>query len=734
MTDYVIRIIVNGEDRASAPLRNAGGALGNMAQIAGGILGAGLFTKIAGGIQGMFMSSIGATEQMQNMAVGMEGLIARELAQADAAKMAAEGMQLTGEMAKTIDDYLPQAGENAKKLMDELERLSVVSPYQVETIQSTFRTAMAFGYTTEEAKKYTEALLNVAAGTGANNEMLGRMSYNFAQIRMQGRVTAVDIRQLAMAGFDLNGVLRSVGDQFGVTIKDHNDFNDAIASGKITWEQFTQGFAKYAEDNFGGAAERMARTLTGLKSTFKDVFTLTMPKVLGPAVEKFTGFAGRFLDSLLKIRESGLLEEAGVKIGELMDKGLQKAEPFLQAFDTFFTVLANGQSPMMAFELALGKILGVDTVGEALQLKAVLDGITNTFAFMYNIVKMFVTGDFEGGFWRKLGIQEDDPLIMGVFMLRDLFLAIGNWVMEHIAPFVSFKDVFISLGIILAATVLPVLGSLIASLVAVAAPILLLIGLVALARNAWQGNWFGIRDVLTKVWQETLQPALQDLMEWLSVNLPIGLQKLSDFWSNVLQPALKKVWEFLTVTLMPIWKALGDLLKSFYELWLVNLKNQFTALVAVWNTVLKPALDKLFEWLGTAVDWFGKVTGGVNGIAGAIRDVAGWFDTLKGKISNLKLPDWLTPGSPTPLELGIKGITGALMQLNRTALADFSGGLSGLGGAGGPAAGGNNVTIGQVNITAQPGQDGAALYRQFKGELERDLRSQRNTGLGLSRL
>ena len=32
-------------------------------------------------------------------------------------------------------------------------------------------------------------------------------------------------------------------------------------------------------------------------------------------------------------------------------------------------------------------------------------------------------------------------------------------------------------------------------------------------------------------------------------------------------------------------------------------------------------------------------------------------------LRNLKLPDWLTPGSPTPLEMGIHGINDALGDL-----------------------------------------------------------------------
>lgn len=235
----------------------------------------------------------------------------------------------------SLKDALPLAEDKAKGLMDQLARIAILSPYQVENVQQTFKMAMAFGYSSDEAMKFTSAILNVAAGTGASNEMLDRMAYNFAQIRMQGKVTAMDVRQLAMAGFDLNGVLQAVGKQFGVTINDYEDFNKAIKSGKITWQQFTDGFKKYADENFGGASARMAKTLNGLKSTFKDVFVLTFPKLLGPAAERVTEFLGKILDGFLKIRETGILDELGEKLGNFVGNAVDGLERFMERVSRF---------------------------------------------------------------------------------------------------------------------------------------------------------------------------------------------------------------------------------------------------------------------------------------------------------------------------------------------------------------------------------------------------------------
>ena len=52
MPTYKLNIIAEGKDRASGPLGKVGGALGNVASIAGGIIAAQVFTKLASGISG----------------------------------------------------------------------------------------------------------------------------------------------------------------------------------------------------------------------------------------------------------------------------------------------------------------------------------------------------------------------------------------------------------------------------------------------------------------------------------------------------------------------------------------------------------------------------------------------------------------------------------------------------------------------------------------------------------
>lgn len=833
MPDYRIQILIDAKDRASGPLSKVGSALGNMGQIAGGIIGAQIFTKLARGLFDFASGAIQATANMQAMQVGLEGLIAREMAQGQTvqrlieqqialtdqqrlslielersypnltaqladltaeyqkqvaatgansaaalklhieltgleAKVAQTGAQLnflrdasdgvisvmqgvtTGTMS--IGEAMGQAQGKAKELMAELANISILSPYQVEAVQNTFRMAMAFGFTSEQAKDFTKAILNVAAGTGASNEMLDRMAYNFAQIRLQGRVTAMDIRQLAMAGFDLTSVLRFAGEQVGVNIQTHEDFNKALAEGQITWEQFSKSFTEYSEKNFGGAAERMSRTLNGLKSTFKDLFVLTMPQILGPAAEKFTGFANGILDSVLKIRESGLLERLAEGLSAGVERLLASLDPVVGAFTSFFDALGNGATPAQAFADLVTALVGKDLAG---QLFDVVAGARAFASWLRSI-------------WDALAPTVDK-------------------IAEFIAQNVKLSDVAIAFGLIIASAVIPALASLAASL----APVLALIGLVALARAAWQNNWFGIRDTLTQAWQNTILPALQQLWSWLQVNIPLALQTLTTFWNTTLLPALQTFWAWVQTNILPLLQQLwtwlqvniplalqalsgfwqNTLLPAIQAVWnwlqtslfpalavlwswlQTNIPLALQALSGFWQNTLLPAMQAVWSWMSTVAlpfwqsvsDFFSatfslaiealaglwqnillpalqavmlyvqdhvlpklqNIADLVNntvlpvlttlgnwlsdafakawdGIAKAIQGVTTMIKNMTTAIEAIELPDWLTPGSPTPFELGLRGIAGAVHDLNAIHLPRFQANL-GMNGAGGGA-------------------------------------------------
>jgi len=358
-----VNIVINAHDRASGVLRGIAGLFGDIFRVALGFQLSAVFSKLGQGVRSFAVASIEATAQIQNMNIGIETLIAREI------RFTNQQLDMNG--------ALLLAAPRAREMMDELAKLAILSPYQLENVNNTFRQAMAFGFAAEEAKAFTAGLMDVAAGTGAASERLDRMAYNLAQVRLQGKVTKLDIRQLALAGFDLVSALKYIGAEHGVVIETHLDFNEAIKNGTLLWKDFALDFEKYARNQFGGASERMARTLFGLKNTFHDVFALSMPSILGPTVEAVTGMLNTLLDQFIMLREDGTFEAWG---DQLLTTFYVKVYPVLKSL---IEVLTTDKPLSDLFKEWLGppidgflkRVLGEDYESEFDRLLDVLDRV-----------------------------------------------------------------------------------------------------------------------------------------------------------------------------------------------------------------------------------------------------------------------------------------------------------------------------------------------------------------------
>lgn len=217
-------------------------------------------------------------------------------------------------------------------------------------------------------------------------------------------------------------------------------------------------------------------------------------------------------------------------------------------------------------------------------------------------------------------------------------------------------------------------------------------------------------------WTETLQPALEAMTLWLGENIPVAIETLTTLWNETLLPALEAGWAFIDTFLVPIFE---DVLGIIGELGRLG----FEALAAIWHGTLKPALDSLWGRLKdifTSVDGdlspamkfltgvVDTLKGALDGLKGILSTVHGSLEKVRDVLSRIKIPAGLNPGSPSPFELSLRGITDqaraatlALTGMDR-AMPGARGGL-GFGGAGG------GITV--VVVPMETGQ-----FRNLRGE------------------
>lgn len=244
--------------------------------------------------------------------------------------------------------------------------------------------------------------------------------------------------------------------------------------------------------------------------------------------------------------------------------------------------------------------------------------------------------------------------------------------------------------------------------------------------NYWNNTLYPAFLWLESMINLTVIPALAALAAWFEINISSAIAKLMLRWGE-LQIAMFMVNDWIDKNLMPLLNELGDLLgmtlfnKTFslanllgavlvaalqYATWAFgNLKSiieilapyvggyvnwafgnlkaileflaPYVAGYVAWSfgnliTIIKTLGEwarALGKWIQDGVVWaFGNLTAIINGVTGAIR-------VLNQALHSISLPSWMTPGSPTPWEIGLWGIDDALQAVSGVSLPQLSANL-----------------------------------------------------------
>lgn len=226
-------------------------------------------------------------------------------------------------------------------------------------------------------------------------------------------------------------------------------------------------------------------------------------------------------------------------------------------------------------------------------------------------------------------------LFNAVISLRDVVQDVLQPIFEAVTQFVSWQDVLMALGIVIASIVLPVLYSIVTAIAPIIAVAVALVAVIALVRNAWENDWGGIRTFLVDAWQNTIQPALQQLWEWLSIHVPVALETLRAWWVDTawpaIQVALEVAWQVISFVLAAMWDSLINViipaLVALWDYWVnVAWPAIQTALANAWAAI-EPILIALKDFI-------------VNTVIPAVQDLYTkwttiWWPTIQTVLQNV---------------------------------------------------------------------------------------------------
>ena len=166
------------------------------------------------------------------------------------------------------------SAEKGKKLLQELTKFSIVTPFSPDQVNNAAKSLLAFGIEGEKIIPTLKILGDVSSGTGKD---LSEMAIIFGQIRSTGRLMGQDLLQLINAGFN---PLQIISEKSGKSVA---KLKEEMEKGLISFEMVEQAFidATSAGGLFFNLMEKQSQTIGGIMSAiegnieegFKNIFT-----------------------------------------------------------------------------------------------------------------------------------------------------------------------------------------------------------------------------------------------------------------------------------------------------------------------------------------------------------------------------------------------------------------------------------------------------------------------------
>lgn len=583
-------------------------------------------------------------------------------------------IQMTGLMAQEIrnavnpdaslTEFFAEGAVAAQEMLKWVREIAVTTPFTVESLNNTISMAMAFGLTSDQAKTTTMAIGNFTAGMGLGNDVMERIIYNFGQMLSAGKITGTELRDLSRGALvPVNDVLKIMQENLGLGAMSFEDFKEAAGEGEYGVQAFIDAFVEMTQKDFPNSMEAMGKTWSAVSSNIKDFFTQVVGvDVFKPMFDNLTSTLATVLD---KVMNNTKLRDAFVRLGASLGR------------------LFNFKAPENLDQILDGIANAVDTLATALNM-------LDTFG-LESMLKYLKIDPFVITLIMSLGdavkwLFDNWILLAGIIAAANIIPWLAETLMGISTLISGFMGLVATAGGVVEA--FAVLGT---AFMASAAPwiivIALIVGAIILLYLAWTNNWGGIQDKVAAVWA-VVQPILMALYNWVAAKLTAGIAFLTAVW-GVVWKAMQLVWGWANAVLFPFLNALASVISAVLSIAL-------TAMAGIWQNIVLPAITKVADYLKSKLQpAFDKIASFISGtVMPIIQSMAAWISgnlvsafvslnsilskatgflqKMADALNSLVLPAALTPGSPTPFEIGLWGIYDALRAVNNTGLKGMS--------------------------------------------------------------
>ena len=266
--------------------------------------------------------------------------------------------------------------------------------------------------------------------------------------------------------------------------------------------------------------------------------------------------------------------------------------------------------------------------------------------------------------------------------------------------------------------------------------------------NAFMEHWPQIQSAVQQVvtyFQEVMWPAISNVLQSLMMLVRTILNGIAEFWSNwgsqiitIVKGAFKLIIGAISNAMnliASVVKAIAQVLQGDFEgAWntikngVVNFASDFVDLFKqfgddtkdawsdIWESVSSTVGEKLEPVIEDIKGFFSDVGGSIDNVVDTIKDFIGQIKDMAGSLVDIDIPDWMKPGSPSPLEVSLSNLVKLSKKMSRIdPTAKFgSGGELGAFGSQGTRRG--NITY-KININIHEASDAEETAREIAKRL-----------------
>nr|DAI04524.1 MAG TPA: tail tape measure protein [Caudoviricetes sp.] len=241
------------------------------------------------------------------------------------------GISYNAQIEKYTTGFTNMLGsaEKAQAVLNQIKQDAARTPLNVDSLVQANQLLISAGVSAGEARSTILALGDAVSATGGGSEVLSRMAANLQQIKNVGKAASIDIRQFAMAGIDIYGVLADYTGKSTTEVKGMT----------ITYDLLTAALQKASEEGgrYYNAMETQSQTLSGRLETLKDNWsqllgTLTkgLTETEGNLVTAAAGWVQRLQEGFETAGTNGLMQ-VGSHIVDEVASGISAGIPSLAA-------------------------------------------------------------------------------------------------------------------------------------------------------------------------------------------------------------------------------------------------------------------------------------------------------------------------------------------------------------------------------------------------------------------